>query len=35
MCNLYFKVVLILLLLVPGDIEMNPGPNATNKSLSI
>ena len=26
-CNLYFKIVLIFLLLKSGDIEMNPGPN--------
>ena len=34
-CNLYFKKVLILLLLESGDIEMNPGPNIINNSLSI
>ena len=34
-CNLYFKIVLIFLLLKSGDIEMNPGPNNINNSLSI
>ena len=34
-CSLYFKIVLILLLLEAGDIEMNPGPNIINNSLSI
>ena len=34
-CNLYFKIVLILLLLESGDIEMDPGPNNMNKTLSI
>ena len=34
-CNLYFKIVLIVLLLKSGDIEMNPGPNNFNNSLSI
>ena len=34
-CNLYFKIVLILLLLEAGDIEMNPGPDTINSSLSI
>ena len=34
-CNLYFKIVLIILLLKSGDIEMNPGPNNINNSLSI
>ena len=34
-CNLYFKIVLILLLLEAGDIEMNPGPDTFNSSLSI
>ena len=29
-CNLYFKIVLILLLLEAGDIELNPGPDTTN-----
>ena len=33
-CNLYFKIVLILLLLEAGDIELNPGPDTTNSSLS-
>ena len=32
-CNLYFEIVLILLLLEAGDIEMNPGPYASNNSL--
>ena len=35
MCNLYFKALLILLLLEAGDIEMNPGPKTINNSLSI
>ena len=35
MCNLYFEIVLILLLLEAGDIEMNPGPEIINSSLSI
>ena len=34
-CNLYFKIVLILLLLKSEDIEMNPGPNNVINSLSI
>ena len=34
-CNLYFKIVLIILLQESGDIEMNPGPNNINNSLSI
>ena len=34
-CNLYFKIVIILLLLEAGDIELNPGPNTINNSLSI
>ena len=34
-CNLYFKIMLIFLLLKSGDIEMNPGPNNINNSLSI
>ena len=34
-CSLYFKIVLILLLLEAGDIEMNPGPNIINYSLSV
>ena len=34
-CNLYFKIVLIFLLLKSGDIEMNPGPNNINNYLSI
>ena len=34
-CSLFFKIVLILLLLEAGDIEMNPGPNIINKPLSI
>ena len=34
MCNLFFKLVLILLLLEAGDIEMNPGPDTINSSLS-
>ena len=34
-CNLYFKIVLILLLLEAGDIEMNQGPDTINSSLSI
>ena len=34
-CSLFFKIVLILLLLEAGDIEMNPGPNIINNSLSI
>ena len=34
-CSLYFKIVLILLLLEACDIEMNPGPNIINNSLSI
>ena len=33
--TLYFKIVLILLLLEAGDIERNPGPNTINDSLSI
>ena len=33
-CNLFFKIVLILLLLETGDIEMNPGPDTINSSLS-
>ena len=33
-CNLFFKIVLILLLLEAGDIEMNPGPDTINSSLS-
>ena len=35
MCNIYFKIVLILLLLEAGDIERNPGPTTINDSLSI
>ena len=34
-CNLYFKIVIILLLLETGDIELNPGPDTSNSSLSI
>ena len=34
-CSLYFKIVLILLLSEAGDIEINPGPNIINNSLSI
>ena len=34
-CNLYFKVVLIVLLLESGDIEINPGPYNINNYLSI
>ena len=34
-CSLYFKIVLILLLLDAVDIKMNPGPNIINNSLSI
>ena len=34
-CNLYFKIVLILLLLEAGDIDLNSGPATTNSSLSI
>ena len=34
-CSLYFKIVLILLLLEAGDIEINPGPNIINNSLYI
>ena len=34
-CNLYFKIVLIFLLLKSGDIEMNTGPNNINNSLYI
>ena len=34
-CNLFFKIVLILELLETGDIEMNPGSNNINNSLSI
>ena len=34
-CNLYFKTVLIFLLLESDNIEMNPGPNNINNSLSI
>ena len=34
-CNLCFKIVLILLLLEAGDIELNPGPNTINSSLSV
>ena len=34
-CSLYFKILLILLLLEAGDIEMNPEPNIINNSLSI
>ena len=34
-CNLYFKIVLISLLLEAGDVEMNPGPVTTNSSLSL
>ena len=34
-CSLYFKIVLILLLFEAGDIEINPGPNIINNSLSI
>ena len=30
-CNLYFKIVLILLLLEDGDIEMNPGPDTMER----
>ena len=33
--NLYFKVVLILILLEAGAIEINPGPYTSNNSLSI
>ena len=33
--TLYFKIVLILLLLEAGDIERNPGPNTINNSFSI
>ena len=32
-CNLYFKIVLISLLLEAGDIEMNLVPDTTNSSL--
>ena len=32
-CNLYFKIVLILFLLEAGDIEMNPDPYTSNNSL--
>ena len=35
MCNLSFKIVLILLLLEAGDIEMNPGADTINSFLSI
>ena len=34
-CTIYFKIVLILLLLEADDIERNPGPNTINNSLSI
>ena len=34
-CYLYFKVVLIILLLEAGDIKLNPGPDTINSSLSI
>ena len=34
-CNLYCKIVLILLLFEAGDIEMNPGPITINNSPSI
>ena len=34
-CNLCFKIVLILLLLEAGDIELNPGPNTINSALSV
>ena len=34
-CNLYFNRLLILLFLEAGDIELNPGPDTTNSSLSI
>ena len=34
-CNLYFKIVLIILLLKSGDIEMNPGHNNINNFISI
>ena len=34
-CSIYFKIVLILLLLEAGDIERNPGHNTINNSLSI
>ena len=34
-CTIYFKIVLILLLLEAGDLERNPGPNTINNSLSI
>ena len=34
-CNLSFKIVLILLLFEAGDIELNPGPNTINSSLSV
>ena len=34
-CNLYFKIVLISLLLETGDVEMNTGPDTTNSSLSL
>ena len=35
MCTIYFKKVLILLLLEAGDVERNPGPNTIKNSLSI
>ena len=35
MCNFYFKIVLILLLLEACGIELNPGPGTTNSSLFI
>ena len=34
-CNLLFKIVLILLLLEAGDKEMNSGPDTINSSLPI
>ena len=34
-CSLYFKIVLILLLLGAGDIEMNPGPNIINNYTAL
>ena len=34
-CSLYFKIVLTLLLFEAGDIEINPGLNIINNSLSI
>ena len=34
-CNLYFKIVLIFLLLKSGDIEMNPEPNNINPFYTV